>query len=162
MQAEIIRIYNVMKQSETRLSILRFYILFYFFESVKKKRISHSAPTKAAITSLLTTFHSLNVRISLSRSNKVHFLIVFMAGLSTTNFAINVIAQTLTNILSGLWQRLLYLQNIHILWHAVWQFVEALLYKPEGRGFDSRWCHSNFSLILILPVALWPWVWLSL
>jgi len=23
---------------------------------------------------------------------------------------------------------------------------EALPYKPEGRGFDSRWCHWNFSL----------------
>ena len=23
---------------------------------------------------------------------------------------------------------------------------EALRYKPEGRGFDSRWCHWNFSL----------------
>jgi hypothetical protein len=23
--------------------------------------------------------------------------------------------------------------------------VEALLYKPEGGGFDSRWCHWNFS-----------------
>ena len=22
--------------------------------------------------------------------------------------------------------------------------VEALLYKPEGGGFDSRWCHWNF------------------
>jgi hypothetical protein len=21
------------------------------------------------------------------------------------------------------------------------QLVEALRYKPEGRGFDSRWCH---------------------
>ena len=26
------------------------------------------------------------------------------------------------------------------------QLVEALLYNPEGRGFDSRWCHWNFSL----------------
>ena len=26
------------------------------------------------------------------------------------------------------------------------QYVEALHYKPEGRGFDSRWCHWNFSL----------------
>jgi hypothetical protein len=25
--------------------------------------------------------------------------------------------------------------------------VEALRYKPEGRGIDSRWCHQNFSLI---------------
>ena len=27
--------------------------------------------------------------------------------------------------------------------HAVAQLVEALRYKPEGRGFDSRWCHWN-------------------
>jgi len=26
------------------------------------------------------------------------------------------------------------------------QLVEALLYKPEGRGFDSWWCHWIFSL----------------
>ena len=31
--------------------------------------------------------------------------------------------------------------------HAVAQLVEALRYKLEGRGFDSRWCHWNFSLI---------------
>ena len=30
--------------------------------------------------------------------------------------------------------------------HAVAQLVEALRYKPEGRGFESRWCHWNFSL----------------
>jgi len=30
--------------------------------------------------------------------------------------------------------------------HAVVQLVEALRSKPEGRGFDSRWCHWNFSL----------------
>jgi hypothetical protein len=24
--------------------------------------------------------------------------------------------------------------------------VEALRYKPEGRGIDSRWCNWNFSL----------------
>jgi hypothetical protein len=27
------------------------------------------------------------------------------------------------------------------------QLVEALRYKSEGRGFDCRWCHRNFSLI---------------
>jgi len=26
------------------------------------------------------------------------------------------------------------------------QLAEALYYKPEGRGFDSRLCHWNFSL----------------
>jgi len=30
--------------------------------------------------------------------------------------------------------------------HVVAQLVEALRYKPEGRGFDSRWCHWDFSL----------------
>jgi hypothetical protein len=26
------------------------------------------------------------------------------------------------------------------------QLVEALRYKPEGRGFDFRWFHWDFSL----------------
>jgi hypothetical protein len=30
--------------------------------------------------------------------------------------------------------------------HAVAQLVEALLYKPEGRGFDRHWCYWNISL----------------
>jgi hypothetical protein len=30
--------------------------------------------------------------------------------------------------------------------YMVAQLVEALRYKPEGYGFDSRWCHWNFSL----------------
>ena len=37
--------------------------------------------------------------------------------------------------------------TVNIAWrHAVAQLVEALRYKSEGRGFDSRWCHWNFSL----------------
>jgi hypothetical protein len=24
--------------------------------------------------------------------------------------------------------------------------IEALRYKPEGRGIDALWCHWNFSL----------------
>jgi len=28
--------------------------------------------------------------------------------------------------------------------HAVAQLVQALRYEPEGRRFDSRWCHWNF------------------
>ena len=36
--------------------------------------------------------------------------------------------------------------------HNVAQLVEALRYKPEGRGFDSRWCHLNFPLTW----SFWP------
>ena len=32
------------------------------------------------------------------------------------------------------------------------QLLEALHYKPEGPGSDSRWCHWNF----LLTQSLWP------
>ena len=37
------------------------------------------------------------------------------------------------------------------------QFVEALHYKPEGRGFDSPMVSLEFFIYIILPAALWPW-----
>ena len=39
--------------------------------------------------------------------------------------------------------------------------VEALRYTSEGRGFDCRRCHWNFSLTILLS-ALWSWGRLSL
>jgi hypothetical protein len=38
------------------------------------------------------------------------------------------------------------ISNCNILGYAVAQSVEALCYKPQGRGFDSLCCHWNFSL----------------
>jgi 2-keto-3-deoxy-L-rhamnonate aldolase RhmA len=32
---------------------------------------------------------------------------------------------------------------------AMTQLVQALRYKPEGRRFDSRWCHWNFSFMAL-------------
>jgi len=50
-------------------------------------------------------------------------------------------------------------QHIYIYIYAtVAQLVTALRYKLEGRGFDSWWCHWNFSL----TAALWPWGRLSI
>ena len=40
--------------------------------------------------------------------------------------------------------------------HAAAQLVEALRYKSEGRGFDSRWCHWNFFIDIILPRSETP------
>ena len=39
-------------------------------------------------------------------------------------------------------------RTFSILGHAVAKLIEALRYKPDGRWFDSRWCHWNFSLTL--------------
>jgi len=42
------------------------------------------------------------------------------------------------------------------------QFVEALRYKPEGRGFDLRRYHWKFSLTQSSRPHYGPWVRLSL
>ena len=34
------------------------------------------------------------------------------------------------------------------------QLVGELRYKPEGRGFDSRWCHSGLTVALGLTQSL--------
>jgi hypothetical protein len=38
--------------------------------------------------------------------------------------------------------------------HAVAQLAEELRYKPEGRGFDSRFDHWNFFFIIRNSVVL--------
>ena len=46
----------------------------------------------------------------------------------------------------GLLLSILYSPIVSERGHAVAQLVEALRFKPEGRGFDSRWCQWIFSL----------------
>jgi hypothetical protein len=39
-----------------------------------------------------------------------------------------------------------YLELTQVQWTHDGAVIEALRYKPDGRGIDSRWCHWNFSL----------------
>jgi len=56
-----------------------------------------------------------------------------------------LIVETYRGYMNGFIQyaRLLMFVVVHL--HALAQLGEALRYKPEGRGFDSRWCHWIFS-----------------
>ena len=47
---------------------------------------------------------------------------------------------------TGIAQKTDFLNVFLYWWHDVAQLIEALRYKWEGRGFDFRWCHWNFSL----------------
>jgi hypothetical protein len=38
------------------------------------------------------------------------------------------------------------------------QSIEAMRYKPEGNGFDSRWCLWNFSFNFSLREVQWPYL----
>jgi hypothetical protein len=51
-----------------------------------------------------------------------------------------------TKLFRKIEQPFLCLQRLYWSGHAVAQLVEALCYKPEGRGFDSRWCQWKFFL----------------
>ena len=53
-------------------------------------------------------------------------------------------------------QRQIRIRNDKWWGHAVAQLVEALRYKPEGRGFDSRWCPWSFFIDIILPGLTQP------
>jgi len=44
------------------------------------------------------------------------------------------------------------------IWDRGGTVVKVLCYKSEGHWFHPSWCHWH----KILPIALWPWGWLSL
>jgi hypothetical protein len=66
----------------------------------------------------------------------------------------NVCYRSLNIIILTIFLHFLSLRHSQV--HPVAQLVEAQHYKPEGRGFDYRWCHWKF-LLTIRAVALRPW-----
>ena len=72
-----------------------------------------------------------------AQENFIQFWIIFEKFLNQISVCIRVILEFYCGVFQSLPQMLGY---------AVIQLVEALRYKSEGRGFDSRWCHRNFSL----------------
>jgi len=61
------------------------------------------------------------------------------------NTALNVTSIPRFSVSADLITCLFIFVNFVSFWaHVVAQLVEALYYKPAGRGFLSRWCHSNF------------------
>jgi hypothetical protein len=48
---------------------------------------------------------------------------------------LTIVVMEMQNVLHTVWRTLL-----------VALLIQALRYKSEGRGFDSRWCHWKFSL----------------
>jgi len=83
-------------------------------------------------------------------------LVFFLHALLTMHGHRNIKLLLITNIptyLNNANSNVTFTKFIHVLqcgitstnWgHAVVQWNEALLYKPEGRGFDSLWYHWKF------------------
>jgi len=75
------------------------------------------------------------VRMSISHKHKCNirlFATAFVHTHTHTHTHTNIITYSMTQFRG----------------HAVAQLVDALRYKPEVCGFDSRWCNWNFSLAM--------------
>jgi hypothetical protein len=72
---------------------------------------------------------------------------IYIHTLYLHKFCIYIHSQSILNNTITLYLFSSIRHKIDCMWgHAVAQLVEALRYEPEGRGFDFRWCHWNFSL----------------
>ena len=67
------------------------------------------------------------------------WLTVLHRSITLVNFQLD--AQNSSLFTYNTFIKILYISTCFERGHTVAQLVEALCYKPEGRGFDSRWCH---------------------
>jgi hypothetical protein len=71
--------------------------------------------------------------------------IVLSKILATSNSNFNPVIQSFGNVIAIEFHELMWLL-IKVRGARGGVVVKALRYKPTGRGFDSRWCHWNFSV----------------
>ena len=86
----------------------------------------------------------------LNMATKASKIAFFFCCIITTVFIVLIILFSLWTVLVNLKISFHFFPTFTCVYlqlgHAVAQLVEALCYQSEGRGFDSRWCHWNFSL----------------
>jgi len=71
------------------------------------------------------------------------FLLIKRGRVLSWTLASNANVKNVWRCISTSWR--VFLSSLGTAWgHAVAQLVEALRFKPVGRGFDYRWCHWNF------------------
>ena len=97
-----------------------------------KDTLQCSLQTKHHCSTWMVIWHTQHITKSYSRK------------FSTNNFI--CILYILTYIVNHIFKVNILHLYIGSVGTTVAQLVEALRYKSEGRGFDSRWCHWNFSL----------------
>ena len=105
--------------------------------------------THPHITSPLRFVTCYRVNFSLCNDNHINVsrLIILYIGLFTIYSLFSCNDVVTKEISMSLLEDIGRLCPVLLILHVVAQLVEALRYKPEGRGFDFRWCHWNFSLI---------------
>jgi hypothetical protein len=74
-------------------------------------------------------------------------ILKFSFHLSMDSALLQAILVVVTTTVNGAHRHMqIFTVVIHMDGYAVVKLVEALCYKLEGCGFDSRWYHRNFSL----------------
>ena len=94
-------------------------------------------------------FHrrSLKLRNFTIKSRRANLLVRMCGLFRNTTYTTLISYNGSTEVSEGIRYEL-YTSTVLLLTggHAAAQLVEAPRYKPEVRGFDSRWCHWKFSL----------------
>ena len=128
----------------------------------QRNKNSYRYHTKATIKGIICSFCMLKLWSECDPSPPTYATVTFprvftklkimltLASLSLITDHFNIIHVCCVGIILLLFRQRIswYFYNFTklIMGTAVAQLVEALRYKSEGRGFDSRWCHWNFSL----------------